>query len=341
MPLAHILIEAYNDRPGSAKMMLPQSQTMPPPGRSFELRVEAARAAFHEGRLADALQLFSELTREFPFNPLPHADLGMTLRRMGRTEAAVTSYNRALALAPDDPRVMSILGNALRSLDRPADAEKLQARALMMVPDDRWLRYNYALTLRDMRKTSEALRILSDLHAGQPNDPEVAWDLAITQLQMGDYIEGFKGYEARWHIERNKTGMCEGPHWNGEEIAGKRILLQSEQGFGDAIQFVRYVPLVAACGARIVLECMPELSTLFANIPGVEEVVIRGTGMPSVDLSAPLLSLPRLFGTSLATIPTRVPYLQTTQKLMLPRTPDTNLRVGLIWAGKPAPRDRS
>jgi Flp pilus assembly protein TadD len=307
----------------------------------FKQRVEAARSAFSAGRPAEAAQLFAELAREFPGHPLPHANLGMILRRLGKLEAAVASYQRALTLAPDNPSIMSSLGNALRALGRLAEAEKLQARTVTMVPDDRSLRYNYALTLRDMRKIHEALRILSTLHEEQPDDPEIAWDLAITQLQLGDYSKGFKGYEARWRLSRNETKLRDGPQWNGEKIIGKRILVQSEQGFGDALQFARYVPLLAQRGARIVLECLPELKSLFATLPGVEEVVIKGSPSPPVDLSIPLLSLPRVFGTMLATIPAQIPYLLAPHAMSLPRRPGTSLRVGLVWAGKPTPRDRS
>ena len=307
----------------------------------FKQRVDAARAVFNAGRLPEAAQLFAAVARDYPAHPLPHANLGLILRRLGKPEAAVASYQRALALAPDNPGMMSSLGNALRTLGRFTEAEKLQARTVKMTPDDRSLRYNYALTLRDMRKINEALRILAALHEQQPDDAEVAWDLAITQLQLGDYGKGFKGYEARWQLPRNETKLREGPQWTGGDIAGKRILLQSEQGFGDALQFARYVPLVAARGAHIVLECLPELRTLFANIPGVEEIVTKGAPSPPVDLSFPLMSLPRLFGTTLATIPAQVPYLRAPRAMTLPRKRGTSLRVGLVWAGKPTPRDRS
>ena len=318
-----------------------EQQNKPDAAGEFKQRIDAARAVFNAGRLPEAAQLFAELAREFPAHPLPHANLGLIMRRLGKAEAAVTSYQRALALVPENPNMMSSLGNALRSLGRLTEAVKLQARTVELVPDDRSLRYNYALTLRDTRKIHEALRILAALHEEQPDDAEVAWDLAITQLQLGDYNKGFKGYEARWLLPRNETKLRDGPQWTGGDIAGKYILLQSEQGFGDAIQFARYVTLLAERGAHIVMECLPELRTLFAALPGVEEVVTKGSPAPPVDLSIPLLSLPRLFGTALATIPVQFPYLRAPRTVTIPRRPGTTLRIGLIWAGKPTPRDRS
>jgi Flp pilus assembly protein TadD len=321
-------------------MTVPQPQPKQNVAGAFDQRVGTARAAFEAGRVAEAAQLFAELARDFPHHPLPHANLGMMLRRLGKLEAAVASYRRALALAPDNPGIMSSLGNALRALGRLSEAEKLQARAAELAPNERALRYNHALTLRDMRRLNEALRLLSTLNQEDPNDAEVAWDLAITQLQLGDYAKGFLGYENRWRLARNQTRLRDPPHWQGEDIAGKRILLQSEQGFGDALQFARYVPLVAARGARIVLECLPELKSLFATLEGVEQVIVKGEPAPPVDLSIPLLSLARIFRTTLATVPRNVPYLRAPQA-RLPRRPGTSLQVGLVWAGKPTPRDRS
>jgi tetratricopeptide (TPR) repeat protein len=337
---------AADDIIGGAIMTIQDQQAKDQSARpdaeaEFKRRVDAARDVFTAGRLPEAAQLFAELAREFPAHPLPHANLGLVLRRLGKSEAAATCYQRALALVPDNPNMMSSLGNALRSLGRLTEAEKLQARSVQLAPDDRSLRYNHALTLRDMRKIHEALRLLSALHEEQPDNAEVAWDLAITQLQLGDYNKGFQGYESRWRLPRNETKLRDGLQWTGENIKGKRILLQSEQGFGDAIQFARYVPLLAERGARIVMECLPELRTLFAALPGVEEVITKGSPPPPVDLSVPLLSLPRLFGTALATIPAQVPYLHAARAMSLPRRPGTILRVGLVWAGKLTPRDRS
>ena len=115
--------------------------------------------------------------------------------------------------------------------------------------------------------------------------------------------------------------------------------MQSEQGFGDALQFVRYVPLLAERGARIVLECLPELKSLFSNLEGVEHVVTKGEPAPPVDVSIPLMSLARVFGTTLASIPAQVPYLRA-PRMPLSRRPGTVLQVGLVWAGKPKPAGR-
>ena len=188
-----------------------------------------------------------------------------------------------------------------------------------------------------MRKLNEASRAMLTLHEEDPSDPEVAWDLAITQLQLGDYTKGFKGYEHRWRLQRNETKLRAGPHWAGEDITGQAHSGQAEQGFGDAIQFARYIPLLAERGAHIVLESLPELKTMFATLAGVEEVIDKGgAASKPIDLSVPLLSLARRSARRLRRFPRKTPYLQAPLAVTLPRRPGTfAVSVGLVWAGKP------
>src|SRR5476649_2579845 len=138
---------AVDDNGGGAIMTIQDQQARDQPAKpdaeaEFKTRVEAARGVFNAGRLPEAAQLFAELAREVPAHPLPHANLGLVLRRLGKSEAAATSYQRALALVPDNPSIMSSLGNALRSLGRLTEAEKVQARTIQLAPDDRSFRYN-------------------------------------------------------------------------------------------------------------------------------------------------------------------------------------------------------
>jgi Tfp pilus assembly protein PilF len=286
-----------------------------PPGQA-EIRAEVERhlktagEAMAAGRVAEAAQIHAALARAFPASAVFHANLGACLRRLGRSEAALASFRRAHALAPNEAGVLSTLGNALRDLGRIGEAIVAQEGALALAPGQRVLRFNYALTLRDARRHDEALRLLRELAAEFPDDAEYAFDLALTQLQTGDLREGFRGYEARWRLARNRTPLRDGPQWEGGSLTGKRIFLQSEPGFGDTIQFVRFVPRLAQRGARVVLECLPELQRLFAGVEGVAATVLKGADAPAADVSAPLLSLPRLFAAKLTDLPARVPYLK-------------------------------
>ncbi|HEX4124338.1 MAG TPA: glycosyltransferase family 9 protein, partial [Tepidisphaeraceae bacterium] len=128
--------------------------------------------------------------------------------------------------------------------------------------------------------------------------------------------------------------------WQGEDIRGRTIVLRSEQGFGDMIQFVRYAPLVAARGAKVILESNPELFRLLARVPGVEQVVRHGDPLPPFDLHCPMMSLPHAFGTDLQSIPHEVPYLSADPELSA-RWGEAvadgagKIKVGLAWGGNP------
>jgi hypothetical protein len=157
---------------------------------------------------------------------------------------------------------------------------------------------------------------------------------------QGNFREGWEEYEARWDTESFgavKRSFSQ-PLWRGEPLAGESILLHAEQGFGDTMQFVRYVPLVASRGGQVVLEIQPRLRRLLGNLPGAAKVIVRGEELPEFSWHCPLLSLPLAFDTRLANIPAKVPYLypgeMEVQKWSR-RLQGDGLRVGLAWAGNP------
>lgn len=302
-----------------------------------------ANQAWQANRPDIAEQAFARAALLAPMWSAAHANLGAALRRQGKPEAAVPCYRRALALEPDQPSVLSNLGNALRDLGRLAEAETALRRAVEIDPGNAGYRYNLALLLRDRRHHDDAGALLETLVAADPANPEYAWDMALTRLYQGDYLRGFAGYEARLDLARNPRRDIAGPRWDGGDPSGKRILVTSEQGFGDALQFARYIPLLASRGAAIVLECLPELTDLFAPLPGVIAVTQKGAPPPPYDCWVPMASLAHLFATTLATIPDVVPYLPAPKRpnLVVARPAGTRLAVGLIWAGKTTPRDRS
>lgn len=311
---------------------------------------ERARAAFDtaaqawaEGRFDTAEQGFAAAALLRPDWSTAQANLGAVLRRNGKPEAAVICYRRALAHGNVDASVLSNMGNALRDLGRLTEGEAALRRAVELAPDSRSYRYNLALLLRDARRHDEARAMLAQLAEEQPDDPEAQWDLALADLYLGDYERGFAGYEWRLKLARNPARDMPGPRWAGEDPAGRTLLLLAEQGFGDALQFVRYVPLLAERGACIVLECMPEQTELFAGLKGVAQVVTKGAAPPPYHLWAPLASLPHLMETRYETIPAEVPYLRAPPrpKLFVPPASGQTLSVGLVWAGKTTPRDRS
>nr|WP_246472667.1 tetratricopeptide repeat protein [Azospirillum tabaci] len=255
-------------------------------------------------------------------------------RKTGREEEAMTALRRLLRLRPDAANGWHVL-----SFAEPGGLRTLH-RALALQPDHRNALSGLANRLRDRREVVASLRLHDRAVRLQPASAEARWNRSLARLLAGDLAGGWEDYEARWGVADFPTkprGLPQ-PLWSGEDIAGHTILLHEEQGRGDAIQFVRYAPLVAARGARVLLEAGADLVPLFRGLPGVERVFARGEPLPGFDWQCPLLSLPRAFATRLETIPAAAPYLTADPARAAAwreRLAGDGLKVGLVWAGNP------
>ena len=238
-----------------------------------------------------------------------HYNLGTVSEAKGQPDEAIASYRQAIGLKPDFAEAHGNLGNALSDLGQFDEAIAAYRQSIRFKPD-------YA---------------------------EAHYNLSLSLLARQDFQRGWDEYEWRWKcqdfqsLQRNFAR----PQWDGCPLEGRTILLHAEQGFGDAIQFIRYLPLVKERGGKIIVECQPELQRLFRTMAETCQVVASGQPLPAFDFHCPLLSLPRVFETNLANIPNIVPYLRPEPALVdaWSRTlgsGDGHLRVGLAWAGNPA-----
>lgn len=300
------------------------------------------------GKAGEAIEQFQRAAALEPNLAEPCYNLGMVLRELGRTEAAAESFRKAIDLKPDLAPAWNNLGNALRDMGRLEEAVNCYQSALRLRPNHAITLHNLGLTFRGLMRLDDAMRCFDAALASDPNHHECRVSRATTLLLRGDFERGWREYEARWEVKRAFTKRSYSqPLWDGQDPGGKTILLHSEQGFGDAIQFARYAPLVASRGARVILECRPELKTLFESLRPVQQVIVAGEPPPRFDAHCPLMSLPMLCATTVETVPCEVPYLhpdphrtnQWAQKLS-----GNGLRVGLAWAGAAGnlnDRDRS
>src|SRR5206468_5737480 len=182
-------------------------------------------------------------------------------------------------------------------------------QALAIRPEQAVAMVNLATVLEAKGDSEEAMVLLARALALRPGHAQTECNLAYIQLRAGDYVRGWRTYEARLRIPQMASLLPPGiPQWRGEALHGRSILLIAEQGLGDTLQFVRYAPLVAERGAEVILEVQPALFRLLQGTPGVDELVAVGGTLPAFDLYCPLLSLPGLFATSLETIPPALPY---------------------------------
>jgi len=274
-----------------------------------------------------------------------HWRLGNQHSAARRWQAALESYAAALARDPGFFEAHLNRGNVLQALERFSEALDAYDRVLKLRPDTAGALSNRGIVLKELHRFAEALETFDRALALDPANTTARYNRGVLLLQLGRFEEGFRDYEARWQdpqgplyaARRELTAPC----WSGRELlAGRRILLHAEQGFGDALQFCRYVPLLAAQGAEIVLEVPLPLVALLADLEGVTRIVVAGRPVPPVDYHSPLMSVPAALRTTLATIPCRIPYLHAEAAKVqgwrerfakLPRP-----WVGLAWAGSPA-----
>lgn len=355
----------------------------PRPSREEELRALLAQALACRGDRADEAEryLYRALALA-PDSAEVHLQLGDLFRELGRHEAALNACEEAVRYAPGSAQARNNLGNALRALGREEDAVDQYRRAIALDASLPEAHFNLAVALQKRGEGAEALHSYRAALQGRPDlaaahlnlgmlheereegeaaiaayraalslEPDLVEahvNLGMQLLLAGRYAEGWPEYEWRLRYPEysGADAAARAPRWDGATLGGRAILLDAEQGFGDALQFLRYAPLVAARGGRVVVRCAPELATLVAGTAGVAAVVRRGEALPSFDAWCPLPSLPRAFGTTLVSVPADVPYVRADPekaarwRARLAAT-DGDCRVGLVWASQSGHRTAS
>ena len=293
------------------------------------------------GKLVEAEQLCEQIVAAKPdfFDAL--YVLAFVQSGLAKNDAALASLDRALKVRPDFARAHFKRGNVLQALKRYEEAVASFDHALGLRPSYAVAHYNRGLALHELRRCEEAVASYERAINLRPDFAEAHLNQSLSRLVIADFGRGWQGYEWRRKVKSpgNIWRNFKQPQWFGHEnISGKTILLPAEQGYGDTIQFCRYVPLIAARGARVVLEVLTPLAELMTTLTGTSQIVCRNDPLPDFDIHCPLLSLPLAFGTRLETIPSAVPYLRASSQGAM--TWDTRLgpkrrpRIGLAWSGE-------
>ena len=289
------------------------------------------------GQYIEALQFLGAAMKANPASPEAASNYGFVLRHLKRDGEAIAYFDRALILRPGYAPALLTRGASLQRLGRREEALKSLDRAIELDPKNAKAHYNRANVLHELKRFDEALESFAQALALDPGDADTNFNEGMTRLLTGDFSRGWTKYEWRWKAkQRAHARDFSQPLWRGEPVAGKTILVHAEQGYGDTLQFVRYVPKLAQMGAKIVLEIQPPLKLLLDRVEGAV-VVARGEPLPSFDLHCPILSLPLAFKTELATIPASVPYLTAPSNRIekwthrLPRR--QRLNVAIAWSG--------
>jgi Flp pilus assembly protein TadD len=270
-----------------------------------------------------------------------HNNLGNALKRKGELAESKKHFELAVNLRPDFVYAQNNLATALHAEGDLQGAEARLRKALELQPNYAEAHTNLGNTLVDLGRWQEGLAECRKCLELQPDYALGHWNLGLMLLRLGDFENGWREYEWRWRVRTliNPRFDFPQPIWHGEDLGGKRILLTAEQGLGDAIQFIRYAPMVARQGGRVLVYCLPELIRLMRTVEGVEQAVGWDKPPPECDVQCALLSLPDAFKTTLATIPGGVPYLSADKTLSRKwgeRMEGMGGRkVGLAWAGRP------
>ncbi|MBJ6801192.1 tetratricopeptide repeat protein [Geomonas sp. Red259] len=310
-------------------------------GREFARALELQRA----GRLAEAEPIYRSLVAAGgPLLPDVHINLGALLDDTGRHEEALAEYRAVLALREGDPLALNNMGSSLFKLGRFAQAAEQFRLALAQAPDAPEPAIALGGALQRAGDVDGAIAVFRDLVRRRPDCADAHWNLSLALLMAGEFREGWAEYQWRWKRDEftSPRRSFPAPTWDGAPLQGRRILVHGEQGFGDTIQFARYLPMVAERGGVVIAECQSAaLVPLLRGMAGVAEVCVMGEPLPPFDVEIPLLSLPHLFDTTLQKVPNTVPYLSPPpQRLGLWQAKlaaDPGFRVGLVWAGKAVP----
>jgi Tfp pilus assembly protein PilF len=295
------------------------------------------------GRLAEAEAVCRRRLADWPGHPETLNQLANVLDELGRFEEAEIAYRDAIAARPGFAEAHYNLGLMLQGQNRLEEAEAAYRQAATLAPTLAQAHNNRGAALRDLRRLDEAMAAFETAIRLRPDYADAQFNQAMCRLMMGDYARGWAQYEWRWRTRQARFAQrgFNRPLWLGRErLAGVRLLVHAEQGFGDTLQFCRYVPDVAALGARVILEVQPGLERLMAGLAGVEQVVGQGEPLPPFDAHVPLMSLPLALGARPNSAPAKIPYLAAdpaAAKAWARRLAGEGLRVGLVWAGAARP----
>jgi len=316
--------------------------------RAVEARPDHSQAHYNlatllrqQGRTAEAIENYRQALESQPDHADALNNLGNLYTDDGRLSEAIACFRRSLNARPTFAAAYNNLANALTEADQLEEAVAHYRLALKHRPDyvDAYTNLGRSLVLQG--RGEEALSYYREAARLQPDCTEALWGEAHILLQSGDFAAGWRLYESRWKLPVTLLSTPPDPSipaWLGDvPVKGKTILLRHEQGYGDTLQMLRFVPVLTALGATVVVEVPRPLASVTGTVPGVAEVVTAGAGGPPVDLQCHVMSLPLALSIRLGDIPAEVPYLAAPpsavgfwqERLGTANRP----RIGLTWAG--------
>jgi FkbM family methyltransferase len=305
--------------------------------RPTSLWTDAATALIEANRLVEAQSVAQTALRHDPFLGWAWMLLGEVLSKQGKDIAAESCFRGGTKLSPGHGPSCLRLAQWLTQAGQFDEAIHMFLAAEAAGFHSLDAISGRAQALITLARLDEAAPLLQQVQGSNAEHLDAQLGIARIALLKGDMATGWPAYEWRRRRADIKLPKLAGPEWDGSPICGKTLVVYAEQGFGDVIQFSRYIPLLAAEGARVVFLVPKELEQLFQCLTMYAEVLCSLRPLPAYDFHVPLLSVPRFISTSLDTIPAEVPYLKV-ERSDAPQFPvplGTRLKVGVAWAGRP------
>ncbi len=292
------------------------------------------------GQLEKAIISYQNATKLNPDFAGAYYNLGVALHEIERFEEAISAYKRAIQINPNYADAYHDLGYAFHEKGDFKKAIECYQRAIEINPGIYDAYNNIGRAYQMQNKIDDAIHFYRKAIDIEPDFAEAHCNLAMALLCKEDFKEGWLEYEWRWKLKGRKKYEFKKPSWDGSDISGKSILLYTEQGLGDAIQFIRFAPLISERGVSVIVQCQKELKSLFQCCKGVRQAVTYDETLPDFDVHCPLLSLPLILGITAQNIPLNIPYINVDQdivkrwseKLLLH---SSRYKIGLIWSGNP------
>ena len=313
--------------------------------KAIELKPEDYRVHSNLGSALKELNRYDEAARScrhaITLNPEyaeAHNNLGTILQEGGKFSEAVASYRQTIKLKPDHAMALSNLGTTLQELGDHEEAVLCCRQAISLNPKLASSHNSLGAILQKQERLDEALTSYNTAISLNPDYAEAHMNRSLLLLLTGNYKDGWQEYEWRLRTKAHSLRAFNKPKWDGSPLNGKTILIHAEQGFGDTIQFIRYLPMVKAQGGQVILECHKSLHRLLRNYAGVYKIIER-TDEPDIkfDIQLPILSLPGVFRTTQDSIPAETPYVTAdpgvSQLFSLRFGTDYNFKIGIVWAG--------
>ena len=255
------------------------------------------------------------------------------LQKQGKKEGAIARYEQVIAINPQHSEAHSYLGYLKQQNGLISEAISHYQQALEINPNQAQTNLYLGCALEEQGKIAEAIDYFDRAIQLSFNSPSSHLRLALALLLTGNLQRGFVEYEWRWQTQELEPRYFAQPLWDGGALQGKTILLHPEQGLGDTIHFIRYAALVKQKGGQVIVACYQSLKRLFEGVAGIDYVVARPKDLPDFQVQAPLMSLPKILGTTLENLPANIPYIAPPQDLKFSIEPSNQLKVGIVWAG--------